>query len=204
MPRFFKQDLLSKSELDPSHELEAPDDSPPNLAQDHPEQDSEDLLRTYLSWKAVSRPFRKRDRSFYFTIAILIVLIAGIAFFAGEIILIGVLLALGFLVYVLNFIPPEEVDYKISNQGVTIGDHFYHWQQMDSFWFSEKEGEKILNILTQLRFPGMLMLVLGETDQEEVKKVVAKFLPYHEIAPRSLIEKWSEGLQKHFPLETHH
>jgi hypothetical protein len=161
-------------------------------------------VQTLLSWKAVSRPFRKKDRSYYTTVLILIGLISLIALLAGERLLIGVLLALLFLIYVLNFVTPEEIDYKLSTQGITIGDHFYHWWELDSFWFSEKDNFKILNVLTRIRFPGQLIIVLGDVSQEEVKRVCARFLPFHEIAPKSTLEKWSETLQKHFPLENPH
>lgn len=168
------------------------------------EPEADNLIKTYLTWKAPSRPFRKKDRSYYTTIAILVILLILIAILAQEILLIGVLLALAFVAYVLGFVPPEDVEYKISTQGITIGDHFYFWQDLDSFWFAEKEGQKILHILTHLRFPGQLMLVLGDQGEEDVKKVAAKYLPYHEIAPKSLMDKWAESLQKHFPLENPH
>jgi len=170
----------------------------------------EDLLKIFLEWKAPSRPFRKKDRSYYTTIAVLVVLLILISLLAREILLIGVLLAFSFVVYVLGFIPPEEIKYKISSQGITIGDHFYLWENLDSFWIAEKEGQTILYILTRLRFPGQLMLVLGpstgsgQVSEEEVKRVAAKYLPYHEIAPKTLLDKWAEGLQKHFPLENIH
>lgn len=161
----------------------------------------EEPLRTLLFWKAPSRPFRKRDRSYYTTIATIVILLILIAFLAKEFLLIGVLITLTFVVYVLGFIPPEEVEYKISTQGITIGDHFYFWPELHSFWIQEKEGHKILYILTSLRFPGQLMLMLGTESEEKVKNIVAKYLPFHEIAPQSLLDKWALGLQKHFPLE---
>ncbi len=163
-----------------------------------------DPTKTYLEWTAPSRPFRKKDRSYYTTIAILVILLILIAILIREILLIGVLLALAFVAYVLGFVPPEDAKYRISAQGVTIGDHFYLWVDLDSFWFAEKEGQKVLHILTNLRFPGELMLVLGTTQEEDIKKVVVKYLPFHEIAPKSLLDKWSESLQKHFPLENPH
>jgi hypothetical protein len=260
MPRFFKENLLSKKEIEhllpsPLDTLELPKDEkqaiewehqsaqlspevyfaeseshqsephpehehlPEPEHQQHPEhphyqaehhyygeQDMDpDPIKTLLTWTAASRPFRKKDRSFYTTIIVLITLISLIALLAGQIMLIGVLLAFLFLVYALNFVPPEDVEYKVSTQGVTISDHFYHWQELDSFWFTEKDHHKLLHILTRLRFPGVLMLVLSpETDQEEIKRIVARYLPFHEIAPKSLMDKWAEGLQKHFPLENPH
>ncbi len=213
MPEFFKQNLLTKVTQDSEKLLESPLDqkelpSPPtekNLVEDYQQYYDDNLVKTLISWKAPARPFRKKDRSFYTTVAILIILISLIAVLAGERMLIGALFALGFLVYVLNFVPPEEIDYKLSTQGVTVGnDHFYHWDLLDSFWFSEKDGFKTLNILTNIRFPGLLILVLANTDNEEIKKICARYLPFHEIVPKSLMEKWSESLQKHFPLENPH
>ena len=160
------------------------------------------LVETLMTWQAPSRPHRKKDRSFYITVATLIILIAMIALLAGERMLVAVLFAFMFLVYVINFIPPQEIEFKLSTQGVTIDAHFYHWQELDSFWFEKRDGHMILHILTQLRFPGMLMLVLSPNlNPEDVKHTVARFLPFHEIAPKSVFEKWAESLQRYFPLE---
>ena len=169
-----------------------------------PYVDYYDPVRTFIAWKALSRLYRKKARSYYTTVALLIILISLIAFFWGERLLIGAIVALGFLVYVLNFTPPAEIEYKISSQGIIIGDHFYHWDELDSFWFSEKEGQKVLNVVTRFRFPGILMLVIEEGSQEKLQNLVAHYLPFHEIAPKSTLEKWSESLQKNFPLETPH
>ena len=163
-------------------------------------------IKTLLSWTAPARPFRKKDRSYYTTVAILIILLALIAVLIQEFLLIGVLFALGFVTYVLAFVPPGDVDYKISTQGVTIGENFYFWHTLDSFWFRQKENMKVLFIQTRIRFPGQLMLVLNpsKTDEEEIKKEIAKFLPFHEIPQTTLLERWADGLAKHFPLENTH
>lgn len=162
-------------------------------------------VKTLLEWTAPSRPFRPKDRSYYTTIAILVILLCLIALMAQEILLIGVLLALAFVAYVLAYVPPTDIKYKISTQGITIGDHFYFWHDCESFWFKEKEGHQVLFIQTYFMFPAQLMLVLKDIDQEEIKKTVARFLPFHEIPRTSFIDRWGEKLQKHFPLEnTHH
>ena len=161
-------------------------------------------IKTLLSWEAPSRPFRKKDRSYYTTIAILVILLILIALLAREFLLIGVILALTFVTYVLAFVPPGLVNYRISTQGIVIGEDFYFWHFLDAFWFKEKDEVKVLHIQTRLRFPAQLMLVLGSQDEEKVKKAVARFLPFVEVPYKSWMEKWSEGLQKNFPLENVH
>jgi len=162
-------------------------------------------IKTFLSWEAPSRPFKKKDRSYYTTIAILVVLVCLIAFLFREFLLMGVLLALAFVTYVLAFVPPHDIKYRISTQGITIGEDFYFWHFLDAFWFKQKDGSKVLHIQTRLRFPAQLMLVLGSPaggqDEEKIKKLVARFLPYVEVPYKSWMEKWSESLQKNFPLE---
>ena len=161
-------------------------------------------IETLLWWDGPSRPFRKKDRSYYTTLAIIVSLLILILLLAKEFLLIATLLSLTFVSYVLAFIPPNKVKYKISTQGITIGEDFYFWHFLDSFWFKEKEGHKVLHIQTVFRFPAQLMLVLDGVEEEKVKKIVARFLPFHESPYKSWMEKWTEGLQKHFPLENIH
>lgn len=194
MPKIYKENLLDSHEL-----LVAPHilDSPSNTGSDS----KEDPLRMLITWSALSRPYRKKDRSYFTTVAVLIALFSPIALFLGGKTLFLALLALGFVVYVFNLVPPEEIEYRISAQGITIGDHFYHWKELDSFWMSHKDGQAVLNILTRYSFPGVLMLIVDSQKQEEIKRVCAKYLPFHEIVPKTLIEKWVEAMQKYFPLE---
>ena len=213
MPRFFEPEELEKKEVKESdlpagkagsqrvRESKGYGDEPDELK---PKISEAGEVKTLLSWTAPVRPFRKRNRSYYTTIAVLVVLAILIAFLAQEFILIGAILALVFVTYVLAFVPPGDVIYKISTQGVTIGDHFYFWHNLDSFWFKEKEGQKVLFIQSQFNFPGQLMMVLGSQDEEKIKRVVARFLPFHEIPQIPFLERWGETLQKHFPLENIH
>lgn len=161
-------------------------------------------IRTLLSWEAPSRPFRKKDRSYYTYSALIVILICLILFFARQFLLIGTVLSLTFVAYVLAFVPPHDLKYRISTQGITIGEDFYFWHYLDAFWFKEKDGYKVLHIQTRLRFPTQLMLVLAGVDEEKIKKLIARFLPYVEVPRKSWMEKWSEGLERNFPLENPH
>lgn len=176
----------------------------------HPKLGEAEEIKTLLSWEAPSRPFRKKDRSYYTTLAIIVILLVLILLLAKQFLLIATILSLAFVAYVLAFVPPHRINYRISTQGITVGEDFYFWHFLDSFWFKEKEGYKVLHIQTRLRFPAQIMLVLdpqagsGQADEEKIKKAAARFLPYVEVPFRSWMEKWSESLQKNFPLENIH
>ena len=169
-----------------------------------PKMGETEEIRTLLDWEAPARPFRKKDRSYYTTLAIIVILLCLILLLAREFLLIATLLSLTFVSYVLAFVPPHRINYKISTQGITIGEDFYFWHFLDSFWFKEKEGYKVVHIQTRFRFPAQLMLVLDGVNEEKIKKIMSRFLPFFEKPYKSLMEKWSESLQKNFPLENVH
>ncbi len=200
MPKFAAQHLLS----DPLERPELPPGDgtyPQSSGNYYSEDQGYDPVRELFAWQAPSRPHRVRDRSFYTTVATLIILLCCIAFFFQEWLLIGAILAFGFLVYVLNFVAPTDITYKFSTQGITVSDHFYHWEELDSFWFEKKGDQHLMYVLTKFRFPAILILVLGETDQDRIKKTAAIYLPYREIAPKSQMDKWTDMLQKYFSLD---
>lgn len=203
MPKFAAQHLLA----DPLETPELPPGDPnqPSTINHSPYTNEEyDPVRELLTWQAPARPHLERGRAFYTTVAALIIVLSAIAFIFQEWLLIGAMLAFGFLVYVLNFVAPANITYKFSTQGVTIDNHFYHWEELDSFWFEKKGGQNLMYILTKFRFPTLLILVLGETDQEKAKKTAAIYLPFREIAPKSQMDKWSDALQKYLYIENPH
>ena len=125
-----------------------------------------------LVWKAVSRPFKKRNKEYFTTIAAVVFLLVVILFFLKEWLLIGVI----------------------------IGDKPYFWPQLTHFWFSKKWDSQILNLETTLAFPRRLQIVLGELSREKVKKVLDKYLTL-EKPKMGFVDKAADWLVKKFPLE---
>lgn len=168
------------------------------------EKSEQNQSKTLLSWEGASRPFRKKNKTYYLTTSAIIILLILIAFVIQHFLLIATLLAFSFVVYVLAFVPPQDIDYKISTSGITIGERFYLWKELDSFWFKEKEGHQVMIVKTRLKFPAQLLLVLKDHDQENLKKTVSKYLPFYEIPRTTLLDRWTESLQKNFPLDNFH
>ena len=169
----------------------------------HPEpvMDSDDPLKSLVEWTAPARPFRRKDRSFFINSAIVAILLCLILLLMGEYLAILAILGLIFVTYVLNLTPPGEVGYKTTNQGITIDEHFYPWNNLEYFWFTHKDGHRILNVLTDLKFPSVLIMPLGEQDEDHLRRSLSKYLVFLEVAPRTLMDRWSERLQRHFPFE---
>ncbi|MFC1711003.1 hypothetical protein ACFLZ1_00285 [Patescibacteria group bacterium] len=154
-----------------------------------------------LVWEAASRPYKKRDREYFTTIAAVVFLLVVILVFLKEWLLIGVIIAFMFFSYVLATVPPQQETYKITSRGIKVGDKTYYWEQFIRFWFSKKFNSQVLNIETRLTFPKHVQLVLGNIKEEKVKGILEKYLIF-EKPQKSFVDKSADWLQKTFPLES--
>lgn len=164
---------------------------------EHHERNEEKLL---LEWTAASRPFKKRDREYYTTIAIIVFLLALILLFAGQFLLIGVIISLAFVSYVLASIPPEPVHNRITTFGIRTGEQIYYWEELGRFWFSEKYKSHLMHVETGRAFPPQLILVLDGADKEEVKKAMLKYSVFETPQP-TWLDNSAKWMQDKFPLE---
>ncbi|HUW21164.1 MAG TPA: hypothetical protein VMW41_00700 [Candidatus Bathyarchaeia archaeon] len=153
-----------------------------------------------LTWKAPVRPFKKRNKEFYSTAVAIAFLFGVILFFLKEWFLIIAIIALLFFVYILSTVPPEETEHQITNKGISTSGKNYSWDELGIFWFGEQWGEKVLNIRTPFQFPGTLILLLGMQKEEEINRLLSRFLNYEEVK-LSWLEKATNWLSTKIPLE---
>ncbi len=158
-------------------------------------------LKTLLTWKAPVRPFKQRTREFWTTAGSIAFLLAIILFFIREWVLIIVIIAVMFVYYVLSNVQPEEIEHSITNQGVRFAGRDYSWENLVQFWFSEKFGQKILNLQTRMVYPGQLQMLLGQAKEKEIEEILKKYLPQETPEP-TVLEKTTDWFSKKVPLET--
>ncbi len=157
-------------------------------------------MKILFSWKAPIRPFKRRDKDFWTTVLAIIFLLSLILFFVKEWFLIAAIISLAFVYYVLSTVSPEEIEYRITNKGISFEEKSYDWDFLWRFWFSEKYGQKLLNIDTRLSMPGRLSLVIKKEDEPKIKEILEKYL-LNEEAPLTFFDKASAWLAKKLPLE---
>ncbi|HEX7018000.1 MAG TPA: hypothetical protein VF209_03780 [Patescibacteria group bacterium] len=154
---------------------------------------------TILEWKAPSRPFKKRNRQFYTTVAIITGLISLILFFAGQFLPIAVVIAVAFLAYVLSSVPPDDVTNKITTWGIHTEDKTYYWEEMGRFWFDDKYGQRLLQVEIG-RFPGRLTLVVAGQSEDDLKQLLSEVL-LNEKPKDTFYDKAAKWLQEKIPLD---
>lgn len=157
-------------------------------------------VKTLLAWKAPARVFKKRDREFWTTVFSIAFLLAIILFFIKEWLLIAVIIGLIFVYYVLSTVPPEEVGHQLTTRGVRFAGRDYLWEEFLSFWFTERWGQKILNLSFRARIPGRLEILLGDQEEKKIRELLVRYLPEETPEP-SFLDKASDWLSRKIPLE---
>lgn len=157
-------------------------------------------LKVLFAWKAAVRPFKKRNKEYWTTVFAILFLLVLILFFVKEWFLIAAIISLAFVYYVLSTVPPEEIEYRITNKGVAFEDKSYDWEYLWRFWFSNKYDQRLLNIDTRLNLPGRLLFVIKKEDEKQIKEILEKYL-LNEEAPLTFFDKASAWLAKKVPLD---
>lgn len=152
-----------------------------------------------LLWEAPSRPFKKRNKQFYSTVATIVVLISMILFFAGQFLPIAVVISVAFLAYVLSSVPPNNVKHKVTTYGFRLEDQLYYWEEMGRFWFEDKYGQRLIKIEVA-RFPGQLTILLGEVNQSDLEEILMEVL-IKEKPKDTFFDKSAKWLQEKIPLD---
>ena len=164
----------------------------PGLYKPVPEQ-------TVFEWRSASRPFKKRDRQFFVTVTVIALLVSLILFFSGQFLPIAVVISVVFLLYVLQVVPPHDIDQSITTFGIHIEDNLYYWEELGRFWFEEKHDDLTLNIET-IRFPGRITMVLPKEHKQAVSDILSEVL-LEQKPDLTLYEKTAQWFQERVPLE---
>jgi hypothetical protein len=182
---------------------EEPVEGLPTREEPSPEgqRELEKRAENLMVWRAPSRVFRPRSKKWFINIGLMLAVISVVLLYMGELILIGAIIAVVFVVYVLATVPPEEVEHKITTQGIISGNQEYLWSELLDFWFSEKYGEPVLNIDVKVGFPGRLTMVYPADQKEKIKEFLSQYLPFRELPKSNWWEKATEGLVNRVPIE---
>lgn len=157
--------------------------------------------KSIISWKSPVRVFKQRSNKFFTKVGVyaLILILLAIAF--SDPLLVGVIIAFVFMVYVLATSIPEKIEHRINSMGIVSGDKVFLWEDLDSFWFDKRGDERLLYVQTYLRFPSRLIILLGDVADRTILDIMEKHLHYHHRPVHTLFDKWAQELQKRISLE---
>lgn len=136
----------------------------------------------FYQWIAPTRLAVKRDKSWYWTMGLLLMIMIVIALIFREVIWVAVILAFFFALYVNASIPASDTVYRLTRQGIEIGDgeglEIYSWGQMLEYSYYFKQDNELLYIDTILAQPQRITILFNQEDRKKINLILESHLPY--------------------------
>ncbi len=155
------------------------------------------LEKDLVAWIAPSRPFKRRDKQFYVTTISIAGMVCLILFLAEGAMPVILIISLIFLYYVMSTVPPEEIEYKITNKGIKVVGRLTEWQDLGRFWFGKRFDTELLILETRL-IPNRMEIVIKPELKLDIEKNLKEYLVHEEISPSSL-DKAIDWFSKKLP-----
>jgi len=154
--------------------------------------------KVFLSWRAHSFKQKKsQTRKLNRTVIIIAIVVGLLLVSMGEF---GLLLLIASVVFVSNVfskVAPEDVVIEVSNHGVLYDGRLYLWEELHSFFFSQKEVDEVLIVDTKSVFPGRLFLHFDMKNKPKLKEYLEKRIHYIEKEPETFVDRaYSATLSK--------
>lgn len=157
--------------------------------------------KTTVAWESPERVFKSRSKKYYVKVSLygFIFILTAIAF--GHFFLVGVIMAIIFVVFVLASHAPFTIEHKLTNMGIISGGRAFLWSEMDSFWFDKKGDDRLLVVQTKMYYPSRLIILLSTVSERTLLELLEKHLHYHEGPVHTRMDKWANFLQERINLE---
>lgn len=144
-----------------------------------------EMEKDLVTWIAPARPFKRRDKQFYVTTISIAGMVCLILFLAEGAMPVILIISLIFLYYVMSTVPPQEIEYKVTNKGVKVGGNTTEWSLLGRFWFSSRYDSQLLVLETKM-IPNRMELVIKPEIKEEIRTNLKDYLVEEEISPSNL------------------
>lgn len=154
-------------------------------------------IRDLLVWNSPERPPLVLGKEEYTTAMVVCFLLSIILSFFREFFLIGFIWAAFLFVIALSKRPPEDVEHKITTQGIVSMKRTYLWKDMDAFWFTTRGKYPLLHIAMQGNMFGTLVMVVpneGKPNKEDIRDTLAEYVPFVETPEKSRTDKLTDWM----------
>lgn len=138
--------------------------------------------KVLFSWQPTVRPFKKRGKDFYTSLIAILTLLSFIVFIIEGWLPVVLIIALGFLFYVLSTVEPTSIEAKITDQGIMINESVTAWELITRYWLTSRLGSELL-VLETLNLPGRIELVIQTKDKNKITDHLNKFISQENRPP---------------------
>lgn len=133
-----------------------------------------------ITWTDFEYPHKKRSVDWYWGLGLVTICAAGLSIFLGNLLFGIFILLAGLTVGLLAIRIPREIEYKIADQGIHLGEAHYSYAELESFFVDEQKYCNKLILLRKKIFLPQLIITLPAIDPHSVRDYLLHRLPESE------------------------
>lgn len=150
-------------------------------------------------WEAPDRyEFNFESKSFLIILSLALLFVLFLAILQ-QYYLMAVMISLLFFVYVAGTNKPFKIKHMITARGIDTGGRLYEWFTLKNFWFSIKNGQYLLIVETNLRYPKALIMLLDKADKDAIFVLLQEKVLYRDIRKQGRLDQLTYG--QYIPFE---
>jgi hypothetical protein len=142
----------------------------------------------HVEWTASEYLANPKSTGWFSLLAICSVLLATIVWILtdGDIVSTVVIALVGIIVGVFAARQPHTLNYKIDNNGLTIGEKFYPYDNFKSFSVANDQAIGYISLMPLKRFMPTLVVHYAPEDEDRIAQTLAEYLPYEDHKPDAI------------------
>ena len=142
------------------------------------------MMPKTINWRTVDHIKEERSTDWFWIVGIVAVAIAVLSIFFGNLLLALLVLLATFSSFMLAHSTPRMVDYELSRKGLIIGNTFYSYSNLESFWVVDEDGyerDRVLFKSKKLLMPLIVTPVGDAADLEDIRDFLLEYIDEEEL-----------------------
>ena len=141
-----------------------------------------------LSWDASEYRTYERDWKWYAIVAAVSLGIIGYSIYTKDWFIIALVIVVDVFLFLYSKKQPRMFHYRVTQLGLYVGEHFYPYSEIHSFWLSLREKERKLNVIFMKKYLPQLTILIDDIDALQVKTILGKYIPEQENRSETIVD----------------
>jgi hypothetical protein len=150
-------------------------------------------MEPLISWNAPEHFYVEKKPDWYWSVGIITLAIAAVAFIFGSVITgIFILVAAGALV-IHAAQAPRIIYHEINDRGLVMHDTLYPFLTIDSFWIPHDDFPPKIILKSRKLFMPYIVIYIDEVDPEAIREIMLRYVAeteHHEPLLKKVLEKF--------------
>jgi hypothetical protein len=134
-----------------------------------------------ISWTSPEYIQKERSIDWFWTVGLVAVLGAGLAFYFDNFLFAVLILVSGGMFFLMEIHTPHDVEYEINNENFKIGKSTYPIKSIKYFDIKKSEKDTKILVYTSDQFMPIKLIQIPEDLSDEIEKEISKFVEKKEM-----------------------